>query len=148
MPSTKSPDALAPRQRQTESTSPAERASLPSAEVLQALPGIVRESLVETAASSRPLPPPAMYRAYDEVLPGSAERILRMAEREQDHRIEWERDTLRQVPHQHRLGTLVALSSLAVAGVLAMYGHAWVAGIIGCSGMAGSVVSFVRNPRD
>ena len=122
-PSTKSLDALEPKQHQTESTNPAERESLPPAEVLQSLPEIVRESIVESSASSRPLPPPSMYRAYDEVLPGSAERILRMAEREQDHRIESERDTLRQVPHQHRLGTLVALSSLGVAGVLAMYGH-------------------------
>ena len=139
---------LAPKQHQTESTNPAERDSLPPAEVLQALPEIVRESLVESAALSRPLPPPAAYRAYDEVLPGSAERILRMAEREQDHRIDWERDALGQAPRQHRLATLVALSSLAVAGVLAMNGHAWVAGIIGCSGMTGTVVSCVRKPRD
>ena len=122
-PSTKSLDALEPKQRQTESADSAKSGRLPSAEVLQALPEIVRKSIVESSASSRPLPPPSMYRAYDEVLPGSAERILRMAEREQDHRIESERDTLRQAPHQHRLGTHVAVSSLAVAGVLAMSGH-------------------------
>ena len=51
---------LAPKQRQTESTNPAERDSPPSAEVLQALPEIVRKSLVESTASSRPLPPPAI----------------------------------------------------------------------------------------
>lgn len=146
-PSTKSLGALEPKPRQTESTDPAQRGNPPSAEVLQALPEIIRKSIIESAVLPGPLPP-AMYRAYDEVLPGSAERILRMAEREQDHRIESERDALRQAPHQHRLGTLVALSSLAVAGVLAMNGHAWVASVIGCTGIAGTVVSCVRKPRD
>ena len=147
-PSTKSLDALEPKPRKTESTDPAQRGNPPSANVLQALPEIVRKSIIESSALPGPLPPPAMYRAYDELLPGSADRILTMAEREQDHRIESERDALRQAPHQHRLGTLVALSSLAVAGVLAMNGHAWVASIIGCTGIAGTVVSCVRQPRD
>lgn len=31
-----------------------------------------------------------MYREYESVLAGSAERILAMAEKEQDHRITWE----------------------------------------------------------
>lgn len=88
-----------------------------------------------------------MYRAYDEALPGSAERILELAEKEQDHRIEWEREALRQAPQQRRLGTLIVLSSLAVAGVLAMYGHDWVAGIVGCTGVAGTIFSFVRRNR-
>lgn len=146
-PSTKSPSTLAPKQRQTESTGAAERGKLPPAEVLKALPESVRKSVVESAASSGPLPPLAMYRAYDEALQGSAERILEMAEKEQDHRIGWEREALSQAPHQRRLGTLIALSSLAVAGVLAMYGHDWVAGIIGSTGLAGTAVSFLRKHR-
>lgn len=36
---------------------------------------------------SGPLPPPQILGQYDEVLPGAAERILRMAEKQQDHRI-------------------------------------------------------------
>ena len=143
-PSTKSPGTLAPKQRQTESAGAAERGKLPPARVLKALPDSVRKSVVESAAFSGSLPPSAMYRAYDQALPGSAERILEMAEKEQDHRIEWEREALRQAPHQRRLGSLIALSSLAVAGVLAMYGHDWVAGIILCAGFAGTAVSFVR----
>ncbi len=35
---------------------------------------------------SGPLPPPDVLREYNEIVPGSAERILQMAEREQSHR--------------------------------------------------------------
>jgi uncharacterized membrane protein len=35
---------------------------------------------------SGPLPPPEVLREYNEIVPGSAERILQMAEREQSHR--------------------------------------------------------------
>lgn len=69
---------------------------MPSPEVLETLPENARIAVVEAAALSGPLPPPTMYGEYDNVLSGSAERILRMAEKEQDHRIEWENDALNQ----------------------------------------------------
>lgn len=46
------------------------------------------------AAFTGPLPPPEVLKKYDEALPGTAERILRMAERENEHRIGWESRTL------------------------------------------------------
>ena len=98
------------------------------------------------------MPPPAKYRGYEEVLAGSGERILRMAEKEQAHRIEWEDEALRRASNRRdrglTLGTLVALSSLAVAALLAMYGHAWVAGVIGGAGIAGTAASLIRKFRD
>ena len=41
---------------------------------------------VETATWSGPLPTPSDFRDYDETLPGAADRILQMAEQQQDHR--------------------------------------------------------------
>lgn len=35
---------------------------------------------------SGPLPPPAMLRGYDDVLPGAADRIVSLVERQQEHR--------------------------------------------------------------
>ena len=43
-------------------------------------------SLQVSASWSAPLPPPEVFRQYEEVLLGSADRILKMAEREQEHR--------------------------------------------------------------
>lgn len=42
---------------------------------------------IETSISfSGPLPPPAVLDGYEQVCPGAADRILRLAEKEQDHR--------------------------------------------------------------
>ena len=62
---------------------------------------------------SGPIPPPGMMRDYENVLPGSADRILTMAEREQ----------LRQISYDNRglnyafvaAISLMALSALAIA---------------------------------
>lgn len=50
----------------------------PGAEVVQ-VRGVVRHY-------QGPLPPPAMLRGYEEVVPGSGERIIAMAERQAAHR--------------------------------------------------------------
>ena len=38
------------------------------------------------AAFSGPLPPPSLLKGYEEVCPGSADRIITMAEKQQQHR--------------------------------------------------------------
>jgi uncharacterized membrane protein len=47
-----------------------------------------RQLIAQITASrfSGPVPPPAVLGQYEEILPGSAERILSMAENEQSHR--------------------------------------------------------------
>ncbi|HET6878684.1 MAG TPA: DUF2335 domain-containing protein [Pirellulales bacterium] len=47
-------------------------------------------SQVTTTSYTGPVPPPALLREYDEVVPGAAERILSMAEKQTTHRIELE----------------------------------------------------------
>lgn len=47
---------------------------------------------ISTSASYEgPLPPPAMLERYEEVIPGSANRILEMAEKQTEHRINIEK---------------------------------------------------------
>lgn len=41
-----------------------------------------------------PLPPASEFAAYERTLPSSAERILRMAERQQEHRLAYEKAEL------------------------------------------------------
>src|SRR5712691_11175858 len=43
---------------------------------------------------SGPLPPPAVLEKFNQVVPGSAARILKMAEKEQQHRVSYEREGL------------------------------------------------------
>ena len=77
--------------------SPSPASNLPPKEILDNLPEHVRVSIVEAASFSGPLPPPTMYREYESALPGSAERILAMVEKEQKHRIMWETTALNHV---------------------------------------------------
>ena len=48
--------------------------------------------MTEFTALSGPLPPPEMLAQYEEILPGAAERILSMAERQAEHRQKMEQD--------------------------------------------------------
>jgi len=48
------------------------------------------ERTIETYAG--PLPPPKLFEGYEQVLKGSADRILTMAEKEQSHRHSFEKD--------------------------------------------------------
>lgn len=64
-----------------------------------------------------PLPHPEHFALYDETLPGAAERILRMAEKEQDHRHAWERTELRWEMGLAAVGQLVvSFVALLIAG--------------------------------
>lgn len=46
----------------------------------------VPAAIIQSAEFSGPLPPPSLLRAYEQVCPGFAERIVKMAEVEQAHR--------------------------------------------------------------
>ena len=69
------------------------RPNIPQA-ILDALPEDIRTSVIQAALFSGPLPPPGMYREYEEVLPGSANRLMELTEDQQKHRHKWESDAL------------------------------------------------------
>ena len=116
-------------------------------EVLDKLPERVRVAAVEAASFSGPLPPPTMYGEYERVLPGSAERILAMAEKEQNHRIGWETTALDTSVGETKLGQwlgfAIAILCIGAAVLLAMSGHGVVAGIALAASAAGLVGRFL-----
>ena len=83
--------------------------NLPSQEVLDSLPAQVRTAVLEAASFSGPLPPPSMYGEYNRVHSGTAERILAMAEKEQQHRITTERTALAAGVQSSKLGSTSGL---------------------------------------
>ena len=95
---------------------------------------------------SGPLPAPETYAQYNEVHPGAAERILRMAEKEQDHR---HRSEGRVIFHEYGIryasqaGAIFALILLcALVGYCAFVGQPLTAAVIGAVGAI--VVAFLR----
>jgi len=64
---------------------------------------------------SAPLPPPQAFAQYDQILPGASERILKMAERDLDAKIEQDRKVTDAVINQSGIGLVVAATLATVA---------------------------------
>jgi uncharacterized membrane protein len=79
------------------------------------------------ASYQGPLPPADQVRSYEQVLPGSFDRILRMAERQQEHRMELERVTVREAANRSwwglRLGFVVTLLVVGVGAAAILTGR-------------------------
>ncbi len=98
-----------------------------------------------------PLPHPEVLAGYEQILPGAAERIIAMAEREGDHRRELERMLLERDFSEGKRGQIFALITVGfflLAGVIvAVYADAaWGAGL-GSVGVATIVTTFIAGRR-
>lgn len=93
---------------------------------------------VQISSHEGPLPPPDTLRAFDDIVPGAAERIIAMAERQSAHRISMESQALGARIGEGKRGQVCAflISLLGLGGFiyLAATGHHW-------SGLAALVVS-------
>lgn len=107
-------------------------------EIADHLPPEQREMLIEVmeASSSHrgPLPTPAMLREYEAILPGLAERIVRLPEREQEHRHQTMETILRRDARLRDrgqvFGMLALVIVLAFCAYLASIGAAKIAGAV------------------
>lgn len=81
---------------------------------------------VVASSYSGPLPPPAVLERYNEIAPGSADRIIAMAEKEQQQRHGWDNGLLAT---ERRYATLGLLAGWTTAVALAA--GAALAGIFG-----------------
>ncbi len=92
---------------------------------------------------SGPLPHPEILEKFNEIVPGSAERILKMAEDQSHHRRELERKVITSDISRSKwgqiLGFIIAICGLLVSAFIAIYGNAIAGGIIG----VGTLVSLV-----
>jgi uncharacterized membrane protein len=96
-----------------------------------------------------PLPPPAILDQFEQVIPGSAERILQMAEKEQAHRLAREEKEsaadIRDSSRGQTLGGIVALSAILGAVANSVLGGPWQASValVGIP-ILGAVQAFIR----
>ena len=94
-----------------------------------------------------PLPHPDILRKFNEVVPGSAERIIHMAEEQSAHRKELEKMVIVSDISRSKwgqiLGFILAVLGLAVACIVAVYGSAIAGGIIGIGTLASLVSVFM-----
>ncbi len=111
-----------------------------------------------TTAFSGPIPPPDLLMKYDLLLPGAAERIIAMAEKESAHRKEMERIALNaDIKIENRdydearwgqiLGFLFGLFTVYFGAITAMSGAEWAGGFIGTGGLASIVIAFISGRK-
>ncbi|MCX6790963.1 MAG: DUF2335 domain-containing protein [Candidatus Gribaldobacteria bacterium] len=76
---------------------------------------------------SGPLPPPEILKKYDEVLPGSVERIIKMAEQQAEHRRSLEQQVIKSDIKNSKLGILcgflIGMSGIVGGVVVATFGQ-------------------------
>lgn len=86
-------------------------------------------------ARQAPLPAPDDFAQYEQILPGSAERILRMAEIQASHRQNMERQmiiaNIRSERRGQWFGLIVSIVALALAGFSAYYKQPLAVAILG-----------------
>lgn len=98
-----------------------------------------------------PIPDPGTLREFESIVPGSAARIIAMAERQLDHRTGLESKAL-----HHEIirsycglgaGLVVSLTALVGGLILAYADHPWVGGSIGTGGIVALTGVFVYGTR-
>jgi uncharacterized membrane protein len=94
-----------------------------------------------------PIPPPEHFAGYERVLPGAAERILRLAEQQASHRQSLETAVIHADIAASRRGTVVAavLGGMALVGgfVLILIGRQIEGSIFAGGPMAALVTAFL-----
>lgn len=104
---------------------------------------------------SGPIPPPQILKGYGDVDPTFPQRILKMAEDEQSHRHDMERQTLdvqkddlKRDRMEARLGQvfalIIGLAAIIGGAVASIMGAQWTGSIIGGGGVIGLVAVFIK----
>jgi|GEM_PF-707143 len=94
-----------------------------------------------------PLPPPDMLREYDSVFNNGAERVVVMAEKEQAHRHQWEKDDLglatKEILRGQGFGFIVLLVAIGAAIYFANNGNNIAAGLFLTATVIGAATKFI-----
>jgi uncharacterized membrane protein len=72
-----------------------------------------------------PIPPPEIFAGYDRALPNGADRVMKMAEREQEHRHKIEDTIVSKESFEKRLGLIFAFALAAFAQGVSAYLLIW-----------------------
>lgn len=123
-------------------------------EVLKSLPEDKRRVVIaalcaieESSSFKGPLPPPEILEGYEGILPGASERIIKMAEKQQDHRMFIEKTIVerqtKQSGHGQTWGGVLAVLFGVIALVLGYNGHDVLAGVIATTTIVGLATIFV-----
>ena len=97
-----------------------------------------------------PLPPPSDLEGYEKTLPGSADRILKMAEDQMKHRQDIEKREIELDARDSLLGSvfafIVSMTAMVGSFVLIYTGHEVAGSFLGSLGL-GSIITAFKHGR-
>ena len=101
---------------------------------------------------SGPIPHPTILKGYEEVLPGSADRILSMTEKEGEHRRKIETELVKNDNIRSYLGQIAGFT-IAIVGLggsiyLGINDKVWASGIMSAGTLTGLVTVFVKGDKE
>ncbi len=109
---------------------------------------------MQISAHEGPLPSPEIVRAYEDICPGAAKRILTYAEKEQQHRHDMEKIALEANIEDMRanrkaegrgqwLAFVVSIIAILTGGVIALCGYPFEGTILSGATLVGIVATFI-----
>lgn len=109
-------------------------------------------AVMQSEQFSGPIAHPKHLRAYEEILPGAAERIMAMAENQQNHNTDMEKKIIAaQISDQKRgmrYGLVALTLVIGLAAFAGMNGNNALAGMLISAGAAGVVGAFIKGRHD
>lgn len=104
---------------------------------------------------SGPLPPPSIMKGYEDIVPGSADRILSMAENQAKHRQSMEkkiidiesRDSLLGILFAFFLGASCIIAAIIIVILVPENSGAISGSILGMAGISSVIATFIKGTR-
>ncbi len=118
------------------------------------IPFIYREQIAQQHTTSGPLPHPDILQKYELAMPGLADRIVKMAENESEHRRKVEAEMIaiqgrEQIAYRRSeilgqiFGLAIGITAIVCATFAAIHGAQIAAAFIGTTGVTGLVTAFI-----
>ncbi|MDE5999435.1 MAG: DUF2335 domain-containing protein [Bacteroidaceae bacterium] len=107
---------------------------------------------IKQEAFSGPIPHPELLQKYDEVKEGFAERIVKMAEIQLQHRVRCEEkivdESIAESKRAQNYAFYLSILFLVAAVSLGLYGHDWLAGCLGGGTLISLVAAFIAGKKN
>ncbi len=90
--------------------------------------------LVQEASFSGPLPPPNMLMQYEQILPGMADRLVTIAENEQDQRHQIDNEIVNIEKNKVHGSIFISFVMVLAGGYCGYLGEPWLGAALGTTG--------------
>jgi uncharacterized membrane protein len=118
---------------------------------IEKLPPEKKEAVLTAIAYSGPLPPAGQLQAYEQVVKGSADRIIKMAEEEAIHRRTQEERLVKSSCGDSRLGLwlgfIIGMGALLLSGIIALFASTTAGSLLAFTSISSLVGVFVYGSR-